>query len=332
VKSCLIQCSPLASLVCLATLLHVPMASAKVTITRTNYHGWPNCYVLSNGKVEAVVVPAISRVMQFGFVGEEGVFWENRALDGREVNGDLLVWAQKEWVNFGGDKAWPAPEGDWSAFTGRKGWRPPIAFDGWPADAQIKGQSLVLTTPNDPFVGTRAVRKVELHPRDPVMTITTTFERVEGAPAALGVWVITQLKEPLGVFAPLTKQSVFTNGFMLLQQQPPPDLKVEDGVLSLTRNPKSPHKIGLDGDTLVWIGEKHALRIDSPRVKKGIYPDGGSSTEIYTSPDPLPYVELETLGPLKMLKPGDTTERKNIYTLRRRAKPSIEAEARDILR
>lgn len=321
-----------AALVFLATLFHAPLASAKVTITRTNYHGWPDCYVLSNGKVEVVVVPAIGRVMQFGFVGEEGVFWENRALDGREADGQLTVWAVKDWVNFGGDKTWPAPEGDWSLFTNRKGWRPPLAFDGLPSIAQIKGKALLLSTFNDPFYGTRAHRRIELHPRDPVMTITTTYERIEGEPAVIGIWVITQLKEPEGVFALVPKKSVFPEGFVLLGQHPPPDLKIADGLLSLTRNPKAAHKIGLDADSLLWIGGKHALRIDSPRVKKGDYPDKGSSTEIYTSADPLPYVELETLGPLKVMKPRDTIERSNIYTLSRRTKPSPEAEAREILR
>src|SRR5678815_2559704 len=79
-------------------------AAARVTITRTNYHGWPDAYVMGNGKVAAVIVPAIGRVMQFGFVGEDGVLWENRALDGRFADGSLFVWAAKDWVNFGGDK------------------------------------------------------------------------------------------------------------------------------------------------------------------------------------------------------------------------------------
>ena len=53
------------------------------TITKTNYHGWPNSYVMSNGTVEAIVVPAIGRVMQFKFAGEaSGPFCENRAMDG----------------------------------------------------------------------------------------------------------------------------------------------------------------------------------------------------------------------------------------------------------
>ena len=77
--------------------------------------------------------------------------------------------------------------------------------------------------------------------------------------------------------------------------------------------------------------EKHALRIDSPRVKKGIYPDGGSSTEIYTSPDPLKYIEMESLGPLKQLKPMDRLKESVTYQLSRRSHPTPEAEARALL-
>src|SRR5512134_3694258 len=60
-----------------------PQASA-VTVRKVTYDGWPNSLLMSNGVVEVVIVPAIGRVMQFRFVGEEtGAFWENRALDGK---------------------------------------------------------------------------------------------------------------------------------------------------------------------------------------------------------------------------------------------------------
>jgi hypothetical protein len=98
------------------------------------------------------------------------------------------------------------------------------------------------------------------------------------------------------------------------------------------RNPKAPHKIGLDGGSMLWVGNRHILRIDSPRVPKGDYPDKGSSTEIYTSADPLPYIELETLGPVHLMKPGDKIERVNTYTLFRRTRPTPEAEARAIFK
>ena len=309
-----------------------PSTNAKVTVTLTNYHGWLEAYQLSNGKAEVVVVPAVGRVMQFGFVGEEGVFWENRALDGRIVDGRPLQWSSGQWVNFGGDKTWPSPEADWGLLTGRKDWRPPPAFDGIPAEARVDGRTLVLLSPVDSFFGIRTQRRIRLHPSKPEMTITTTYERVSGEPAKVGVWVITQLKEPVGLFAPLPGKSVFTNGYTLLGKNLPPSVKTTNGLVSLLRETKGAYKIGLDADSLLWVGEKHVLRIDAPRLSGVEYPDKGSSTEIYTNPDPLQYIELETLGPQRVMKPGDKIQHRNTYTLKRRSLPTPEAEARAAFR
>src|ERR1035441_1936304 len=40
-----------------------------VSVERTSYHGWPGCYLISNGSVEAAIVPAIGRVMQLRLAG-----------------------------------------------------------------------------------------------------------------------------------------------------------------------------------------------------------------------------------------------------------------------
>jgi hypothetical protein len=130
-------------------------AGSGITIVQTNYHGWTNALVMGNGQVEAAIVPAIGRVMQFGFRGKAGVFW-NSSLEGKPaLEGD---WKATDWVNLGGDKSWPAPEGDWSRFTQRKSWRPPPAFDGLPAEAHIDGSDVVMVSPVDSLLR---------HPCDP---------------------------------------------------------------------------------------------------------------------------------------------------------------------
>jgi hypothetical protein len=91
------------------------------------------------------------------------------------------------------------------------------------------------------------------------------------------------------------------------------------------------YKIGCDAGTLLWLGEKHVCRIDSPRLPGADYPDQGSSAEVWTNPDPLPYIELEMLGPLYTLKPGDTIAQTNRYTLLRRTLPDAQAEAAALL-
>src|SRR2546430_1617960 len=90
------------------TLVVMQLAGETQKARKLSYRGWSDSLVLSNGKVEAVVVPAVGRVMQFRFVGEDDIFWENASLQGKSANP-----ASQEWNNFGGDKTWPSPQADW---------------------------------------------------------------------------------------------------------------------------------------------------------------------------------------------------------------------------
>jgi hypothetical protein len=99
----------------------------------------------------------------------------------------------------------------------------------------------------------------------------------------------------------------------------------------LTRAPDQAHKVGNDGESMVWVGPTEVVRIDLPRKSDATYPDGGCSVEIYTNPDPVPYVELETLGPLQRLRAGESLSATNRYRLEARQKTDPGQEARRIL-
>jgi hypothetical protein len=295
-------------------------------LIRTNYHGWNNSILVSNGRVEAVIVPAIGRVMQFRLAGQtDGPFWENEAMFGKAPDA-----ASAEWGNFGGDKTWPAPQEDWAKVTPRA-WPPPVAFDSMPVEAQVDGWVVTLVSAVDPHYGIRTRREIQLEPDKPVMRIQTIYEKVSGAPRRVGVWVITQLKHPVAVVAPLPEPSRFRGGYIRQSADLPADLKVQGGLLSVARDPKAPHKIGTDASSLIWVGRNEVLRIDSPRELLASYPDQESSAEIYTNPDPLPYVELELLAPLRTMKVGDKVERASTYTLLPRTEAEPDLEVRRLL-
>lgn len=294
--------------------------SGQIQIKRAAYRGWPEAIFLSNRLVEAVIVPAVGRVMQFRFVNEDSVFWESDDWAGKMPNA-----ASTTWSNFGGDKAWPAPQSEWPKVTPR-GWPPPVAFDALPVQAEIKGNTVELLTPVDLHYGIRVRRLIQLDARKPVLTITTTFEKMEGDPHTVAVWVITQLKDPQMIYVPLPAAQSDATGYVLQSKTPPPSLKREGNLLALTRDAKAAYKIGTQAGTLLWLGEKHALRIDSPRVTNAAYPDENSSAEVYTNQDPAKYVELEMLGPLQTLKVGDQLARTNVYTLARREPKGLNAK------
>lgn len=300
--------------------------SSAVRLIQTNYHNWPDSILMSNGKVEVVIVPAIGRVMQFKFMREdEGPLWNNQKLAGRATDPNSA-----EWSNFGGDKTWPAPEADWSKFTNRS-WPPPPAFDSMPVHATLGQGMVTLVSPVDPFYGIRTHRQITLVPDKPIMRIETTYEKVEGDPKHVAVWIITQVRNTIGVYLAVPPSSIFPGGCTNQSRKLPPSLRVEKGLLSLARDSKGAFKIGSDADALLWVGEKTALLIESPRTGTGDYPDHGCSAEVYTNPDALPYVEMELLGPLHTMKVGDRIQCSSTYTLFHRAEASSEAEARRIL-
>ena len=299
---------------------------AGVSVERISWHGWADCCLIANGRVEAVVVPAIGRVMQLRLKGEaEGAFWANRALDGQ-----LHDAASSEWMNFGGDKCWPAPQSAWPQHQGRD-WPPPVAFDALPVAAVVVERGVVLTSPVDPGYGIQVVRHVELDAGKPIMRIATQFRKLSGGAVRVGVWSITQMSDPERVCIQLPATSKFASGYVRLLEAEPADLKTDGRLLSLRRHARQQVKVGSDGSSMAWLGKNCVVRIDTG-IRPGDYPDGGCVTEVYTNPDPLQYVELETLGPLTTMNPGDRIKQTTVYTVMPRSTPDLETEAEKAFR
>jgi regulator of extracellular matrix RemA (YlzA/DUF370 family) len=259
----------------------------------------------------------------------------------------------KEWLNFGGDKPWPAPQSEWPQLAGRA-WPPPAAFDAaaneveLPGAAGLRPNQIALVSPVDAHYGIRVRRLITLDEKRPVLTIGTTFTKAAGPPVQVSVWVVTQMRSPDRVYALVAPHSAMEHGYRLLIDGEPTDFRTEGNLISFTRGHKESAKVGVDGDTLIWVGKNSAtepgttLRIDTSirpedGPHKGSWPDQGCHAEIYTNPDDsdlgpgLTYIEMETLGPLRLLKQGDSVTQTNFYTLRQRTETDPTAEARKIL-
>jgi hypothetical protein len=309
---------------CLGVSSNIP---PRITVIKTNYQGWQDSYILSNGQVEAVIVPKVGRIMQFRFKNGENLFWENTELYGKLPN---IKSEELGYFNFGGDKTWPAPQSEWETITGRS-WPPPDTFDSISVTARVNHNEITLISPIDPFYGIRIYRKITLKAEKPVMEVTTTYEKVRGKPKDVSVWIVTQLSDPTAIYAVLPQHPIFSQGYNKQSENLPPNLKIEKGLLSLTRDRNKSHKIGCDASTLLWISKKVTVRIDSPRVPGASYPDNNSSTEIYTNLDPNAFVELEFLSPLKTLRVGERISLTTTYTLIPRATVNLDQEVMKIL-
>lgn len=320
---------PLLTLVSLSLLVSLARGfaadapSAVIVASAQAHLGWKDAIVLRNGVVEAVVVPSVGRVMQFRFAGEaDGPFWENEKLAGQPMPKDPWKAAHG---SFGGDKTWPAPQSLWN-------WPPPDIFDAEPVTARINAdRSVTLTSTPSPRFGLRTVRRIALEATEPVMRIETTYEKISGEPLEVSVWTITQLRDPVAVYLPVPAKSIFSTGLAPQWSAPEGAVQRSGDLLRFARDSAKSYKIGNDSPAIVWVGEKHLLKISTPRPTGETYPDGGCTSELYGNADPVKYVELETVGPLKRLAPGQTLSATNTYRLARRTAATPEADARTLL-
>ena len=295
-------------------------ALSGTVISKTSYHGWPEAFILSNGLVEAVVVPAIGRIMQLRFQGEEtGPFWENRLLDGKSPQPE-----SSEWINFGGDKVWPAPQGEWAKIAGRA-WPPPVGFDASRRTIADENGSLVMRSPVDSRYGIQVERILTLATNSAELTVTTKFQKRTGPPVRVSMWTVSQLGHPERVYMPLPEGSA---GYKKQSDKLPTGLVATNGLVVCERSPAFAAKVGADASRLVWAGNDQILEVFTRREAGEEFPDEGSSAEIYTNPDPNAYVELELLGPLRTLGQGDELSRVQRYRLFRRTPAPLESQLR----
>lgn len=295
---------------------------AAAAVSRTNHLGWSDAWVVSNGEVEALVVPAVGRVMQFRWSGaSRGPFWENPQLAGKAM-------PESPWTashgSFGGDKTWPAPQSLWS-------WPPPDVFDASPVEARPEDGALRLVSGVSPRFGIRTERRIIVPQGGSSLAIETHYHKVSGDPVTVGIWVITQVADPVAVYVPVPEGSRFASGTSAMWGAPPPAVSRQGNLLRLTRDAAKAYKIGNDATAMLWVGATDLLRIEIPRVAGGAYPDDGCSVEVYSNPDPVPYLELETLGVQRRLVAGDTLSATNTYTLFRRRSADEAAEVRRVL-
>ncbi|GIV16481.1 MAG: hypothetical protein KatS3mg022_1916 [Armatimonadota bacterium] len=286
-------------ILCVCSIIPCVAAWAQ-QVERVSYKGWQDCYRLTNGTVELVVVPSIARIMHYGFVGEPNMLWVNPATEGRPVK-------PGEWPNHGGDKAWVWPQDEWEMRTGR-GWPPPSATDQVPHQAEIiAGNVIRLTSPLVAGYGVRIVREIRLEPSGTRVHILTRLEKVrEGADFAVAAWVVAQLPVPELLLIRLHSGSALSDGYKLFSPDPWKAVRrLGADILLPERRTDVAVKLGCDADILAWFKPPYLVVHHSPIASLSDFKPGDHA-QIFSNSDTLPYIELEFTSPLKVLRNGES--------------------------
>jgi hypothetical protein len=293
------------------------MALGDVTCVKVTYNNWKDAYQLSNGAVELVYVPQIGRVMRYAFIGGTNVLWNNPALFGQTTD---LAKPGTDWINYGGDKLWPAPQSNWS----------------WPPDPILESSEQLVTVTRDNHLlveghtsgkyGIRFLREISLDETGTGVTFKNTMlnaRKRAQSPATpqaektslptadrvtWGLWQITQVDSPSEARLLINTKGHFPTGYYTFKDSAPVAgaITVTPTNVKLRRDPVKSAKIGGDSPQGYLEADVHNITFRvSARVETGkTYPDDGCAQEIWSNTDPLPYMELELLGPIHTLEPG----------------------------
>ena len=275
----------------------------EAVIVKTTYQNRP-AYKLSNGAVDAIVVPEIGRVMSFGKIGGPNLLW----------NAEPSTVAKTGWKNYGGDKAWLSPQSSWKQFHGADNWPPEPVLDGEPLQADVlTGGKLRLTTGLSK-TGIRLMRTMYFDDKGEFV-IEQTARKEAGAPLQAGIWSITQVVPGQAFFFAVDPETQYKEGlFRFSNDQSQPATRVQPNLIRVDPHQTSSGfpKMGFDTEisALASVRDGVALVQKSARPD-GQYPDGanaddaGFPTELFVNANPeMYYAEIEILGPLQTYHAG----------------------------
>jgi len=270
-----------------------------MNIEKIAWGGWPNCWRVANGVVEAVVTGDIGpRVMRYGFAGGQNFFKEFADQLGRS--------GEPEWQLRGGHRIWAAPEDRLRTY----------APDNGPVEIRPTADGLVCTEPVEPLTGLEKRIVLRMAGTGTEVEVTHRLRNAGSAPCRLAPWALTMMAPgghgihgfpPRGTHPEILAPS---NPLVMwaFTDLADPRWRLLERYLVLRQDPANavPQKLGsfhphtwgaylLHGELFV----KRCEAAGDPRQ----YADFGCSFEMFTNAD---FLELETLGPLETLAPGES--------------------------
>lgn len=285
----------------------VPVIAA-VTVEKIPYAGWPNCYRLSNGEVELIVTSDVGpRIIRYGFEGGQNFFVE--------LEEDLGKTGGDNWRLYGGSRLWVGPEDPVYSY----------GADNDPVQVEISGNRLAAQAPVE-HTGVQKAIAVELSDEGSSVRVVYTLANRTIWPLRIATWVLTMMAPggagittlpPRGthpeVLAPTNPLVVFA-----FTNMADPRWTWLEKYIVLRQDPQNadPEKIGLFNPATrgayLLNGELFVKKFAASPDEE--YPDMGASYETFTNER---FLEIETLGPLRTLQPGESLDHVEEWSLHR---------------
>jgi len=280
-----------------------------VSITKKDFKGWQNSWWVTNGQIELVVTGDIGpRIMRFGFVGGQNFF--------KEFPDQMGTSGEAEWMPRGGHRIWIAPEDPVMSY----------APDNHPVNIAINAAVIRATGPVEPLTGLEKQFSIKMDADGAWVEVVHQIRNAGANPYRLAPWVLTMLAQggravhgfpPRGTHPEMLAP---TNPLVMwaFTHLDDPRWRLSTKYLQLRQDPnnENPQKLGTYNPN-TWaaycLNFELFLKRYEATADAAAYPDFGCTFETFTN---AAILELETLGPITTLSPGESvthTERWSLY-------------------
>ena len=303
-----------------------------MNIATVPYRGWKRNIRLANGQVELIVTQDVGpRIVRFGFIGDQNVFGELP----EQMGGT----SEKKWMIRGGHRLWVAPEEKPKSYELDN---VPIVIRKIPASApgastgaealadRPAGRPGGIRTIQAPGPLTRVQKTIAITLADRRNEVTVVHRLTNKGRQAitLAPWALTVMAKRGMAIIPLPKK--ISHAGLLTHNQnwslwgytdlSDPRWTIGPCYILFRQDPRrEPNKIGI-AHREGWVAYLRNGLLFIKRFKRipgATYPDSDVNFETFANQQIL---ELESLGPLVKLRPGQTAAHTETWSLHRGVK------------
>ncbi|SDS13120.1 protein of unknown function [Polaribacter sp. KT25b] len=283
-----------------------------IKVKNITYKNWQKAIEISNLEIKLIVTPETGRIIFFGFLDGENVFYENEDFEGInfKIGNYFSINSIKQAPNVGGNRVLPCSEDYFHLITGSRHIPDPY-INASSYSVTLLKNGVVLKSPVSDLLGIQINRTITISEKGTQVHINQELikkklaKNIDLEKIPLTIWSLSKIKTPNICYTPISDNSKFKDGFTISKW---PDSKnnaeenvaVKNGVLSLKSSKDLPQKIGLDAKNWVAGYLNDTLFIEKFNFDdRATYPDNGTSVTIFGNHL---FTELECLSPEKQLK------------------------------
>lgn len=274
---------------------------------RINYEGWPNCIRLYNNQVELIVTTDVGpRIVKFGFIGRQNFLYLVPAHRGATGGND--------WRIYGGHRLWLAPEAI------------PFSYnpDNDKVEFVVQDNSIRLIQAKESITGIVKEMEITIAADASELKVVHRLTNKNNWKVELAPWAITMLapggtavlpQEPFGegddYLLPARALAIWH-----FTKMNDPRWTWGEKYIQAKQDPSytSEQKIGVTNKQgwMAYCLNNEVLLKKMDYDPSAVYPDYNCNNEIYINGS---YLEIETLGPLSSLAPGEVVEHSEYWLL-----------------